>query len=323
MKTPVALIIFNRPEHTERVFEVIRQAQPEKLLVIADGPRPDRPGEFDKCAAARAIIDRVDWDCDVLKNFSDTNLTCGIRVSTGISWVFEQVEEAIILEDDCVPHPSFFAFCHEMLERYRHDQRVMHISGNNFWSKKYQLDHSYGFSRYTLSWGWATWRRAWQHHDLHIQSWPEVKRHKLLKNILGDDHAVKNWTNIFQRQINENYDTWDYQWTLACWLQHGLSIIPNVNLVSNIGFGTDATHTFSAENFNPLCPSFSIPPTAIDFPLTHPQMVIHHAPIDRFIQDTSYDYKPRFRKRIKLRIYRLFNKPRSNHRLDLAVSGAQ
>jgi hypothetical protein len=322
MKTAVALIIFNRPEHTERVFEVIRQAKPSKLFVIADGPRPDRPGESEKCAAARAIIDRVDWHCEVLKNFSDTNLTCGVRVSTGISWVFNHVEEAIILEDDCVPHASFFPFCSEMLERYRDDKRVMHISGNNFWSNKYQLGHSYGFSRYTLSWGWATWRRAWQHHDLHIQSWPEAKRHQLLKSILGDDHAVKNWTNIFQRQINDNYDTWDYQWTLACWLQHGLSIIPNVNLVSNIGFGTDATHTFSHENFDPDCPSFSIPTTAINFPLTHPNTLINSPQIDGFIQETSYDYQPKLRKRIKLRLYRLLKKPRESNRLGLAISGA-
>jgi hypothetical protein len=308
MKTPIALIIFNRPQHTERVFEVIRQAKPQKLLVIADGPRPDRPGEAEKCAAARAIIDRVDWECEVFKNFSDKNLTCGVRVSTGISWVFDHVEEAIILEDDCVPHSSFFEFCSEMLERYRDDSRIMHISGNNFWSYKYQLEHSYSFSRYTLSWGWATWRRAWKYHDLYIKSWPEVKHNNLLKGVLGDDHAVKNWTNIFQRQKDQNYDTWDYQWTLACWLQNGLSIIPNVNLVSNIGFGADATHTFSDENFDPNCPSFSVPISAINFPLVHPDFIMCNSPVDHFLQNTLYDYQPKLLKRIKLKLYRLLKK---------------
>ena len=156
MTTPVALLIFNRPECTERVFAAIRQAKPSMLLAIADGPRPDRPDDIAKCAAARAIIDRVDWDCEVFKNYADTNLGCGVRPATGISWVFDRVETAIILEDDCIPHPDFFRYCDELLTRYRDDERVMHISGNNFWAGKYQHEDSYLFSRYTLSWGWAT-----------------------------------------------------------------------------------------------------------------------------------------------------------------------
>lgn len=305
MQSPVVLIIFNRPDHTERVFEAIRQAKPPQLFVIADGPRPDRPGEPERCAATRAIIDRVDWDCTVLKNFSDTNLSCGIRVSTGISWVFEHVEEAIILEDDCIPDPSFFRFCDAMLDRYRDDARMMHVSGNNFWSDKYPLADSYLFSRYTLSWGWATWRRAWQHYDFQMKHWPQVRRTHLLTAMLADRHAASTWTKIFQRQVNVNLDTWDYQWTLTCWLQNGLAILPNVNLVSNIGFGVDATHTFSADNASGECASLSVPTAVLDFPLRHPDWVVRNSAVDRFIQDNLYDYYPRLLKRIKQRLYRL------------------
>jgi hypothetical protein len=308
MKTPIALIIFNRPDSTERVFEAIRQIKPQQLLAIADGPRSDRPDDIEKCAAARAIIDRVDWDCEVLKNFADRNLGCGIRLSTGISWVFENVEEAIILEDDCIPHPTFFRFCEELLDRYRDEEQIMHISGNNFWSHKYNRQDSYLFSPYTLSWGWATWRRAWQHYDFEMKHWLAMEpnqQQKFLKDLLGDIHAANTWIKIFQNLIDLNFNTWDYQWTLTCWLQGGQSIVPHVNLVSNVGFGLESTHTFSATTYSLDCPQFSIPITAIDFPLRHPQLGVRDPQIDRVIQDVCYDYYPKLPKKIRLKIHKL------------------
>jgi GT2 family glycosyltransferase len=158
LTTPVAFLIFNRPDTTARVFEAIRQAKPPKLLVVADGPRPDRPDDIEKCKAARAIVEGVDWDCEVLKNYSDINLGCGKRPATGITWVFEQVEEAIILEDDCMPNPTFFEFCQAMLAEYRDDKRIMMIGGTNFlgeWKSKIQ---SYHFSFYGGTWGWASYK---------------------------------------------------------------------------------------------------------------------------------------------------------------------
>jgi hypothetical protein len=309
MKTPIALIIFNRPDRTQEVFEAIRQAKPPKLLVVADGPRPDRPDDIAKCAAARAIIDKVDWDCEVIKNFSDINLGCKIRVATGIDWVFENVEEAIILEDDCIPNPDFFRFCDELLERYRDDERVMHISGNNFWSSKYHQEESYLFSRYTLSWGWATWRRAWQHYDVDMKLWSgmaQQEQQTILEDLLGDEHAAKTWIRIFQDAIAVN--TWDYQWTLTCWLQGGLSILPHVNLVSNVGFDADATHTFSATTTSVDCPQLSISTAAMDFPLKHPQLMMRDSQVDRFLQDFSYDYFPKLPKRIRSKLNRIFDR---------------
>lgn len=306
MKTPVALVIFNRPDTTQKVFEAIRQAQPSKLLVIADGPRTDRPEDIEKCAAARAVIDRVDWDCEVLKNFSDKNLGCGVRPATGISWIFDNVEEAVILEDDCIPHSTFFHFCEEMLEKYRFDQRVMHISGNNYWSGYHQRHHSYIFSRYPLSWGWATWRRAWQHYDFEMKLWAEVKQKALLENLLIDRHITTTWEKVFQYVIDENFDCWDYQWILTCWLQRGLSILPSVNLVSNVGFSSDATHTFSIESSSADGLQLSVPSEAMTFPLKHPQMMIRDSEIDRFIQDIYYDYHPKLLKKIQLRLRKIF-----------------
>ena len=162
LRTPVALLIFNRPDTTERVFNAVAKARPSKLLVVADGPRDSRPGEAARCEQTRAIIKRVDWDCEVITNFADRNMGCKLRVSSGIDWIFEQVEEAIILEDDCLPDPSFFRFCDEMLERYRDNERVGMVSGGNLQFGRHRGTGSYYFSKYTHIWGWASWRRAWK-----------------------------------------------------------------------------------------------------------------------------------------------------------------
>ena len=160
MDAPVAFIIFNRADTAARVFAEISKAKPSKLFVIADGPRPARPGEAEKCAAVRAMIDKVDWECEVLKNYSDVNLGCGARVASGISWVFEHVDRAIILEDDCVPHRSFFRFCGELLEEFLVDERVMMINGHNPFFQVQNRSYSYTFSRLGIAWGWATWAQS-------------------------------------------------------------------------------------------------------------------------------------------------------------------
>jgi hypothetical protein len=287
MKTAVALIIFKRPHTTERVFEAIRQAKPPKLFVIADGPRPDHEGEAEKCQATRAIIDKVDWDCEVLTNFSDINLGCGRRLPTGLDWVFSQVEEAIILEDDCVPDPTFFPFCDELLKKYKHDTRISLISGQNVQFGKKRNNYSYYFSRHILCWGWATWRRSWQNFDMNMKLWPEIKSENFLRDILIEPAAVKHWNKIFQSVYDNPQDKiWDYQWVFACWVQNSLGIIPNVNLVSNIGFGADSTHFQSLKKINPYQDMQRL---AIDFPLNHPPFVIRDDKADRFTQVTLYE----------------------------------
>ena len=284
LTTPVALLIFNRPDTTARVFEAIRQAKPPKLLVVADGPRADKPDDIEKCKAARAIVEGVDWDCEVLKNYSDLNLGCGKRPATGITWVFEQVEEAIIFEDDCVPHPTFFQFCEELLEYYRNDERIMVISGNNFQFGRSCTDYSYYFSRYNHIWGWASWRRAWKYFDYDLKLWPKIRKEDWITSILENRKVVKYWTKNFQRTYEGDPTVWDYRWTFACWIQNGLTILPNVNLVSNIGFGEDATHTIASKSR-----VANLPVKEMNFPLKHPPFLLRHVEADDFTDRNLFD----------------------------------
>jgi hypothetical protein len=286
MKTPVAFLIFNRPDTTVKVFEAIRQAKPPKLLVVADGPRSDRPDEAEKCKDTREIIKQVDWDCEVLTNYSDVNLGCKKRVASGLDWVFENVEEAIILEDDCLPHPSFFLFCEELLDKYRDDNRVMTISGDNFQFGKVRNNDSYYFSRYPHCWGWASWRRAWQHFDIEMKDWSKIRGEGWLQDIFCDSSCVKFWMKTFQSTYEGKINTWDYIWTYYCWLQNGLTILPNVNLVSNIGFGNEGTHTKSKKNI-----FANIPAEEIKFPLQHPSFMIRNEKADYLTQKSMHEVK--------------------------------
>jgi len=239
LDTPVAFIIFNRPDLTQQVFQEIRKVQPKKLLVIADGSR--FPEEQEKCAETRAIIDGVDWDCEVLKNYSDTNLTSPIRCSTGLDWVFSEVQEAIILEDDCIPSQSFFSFCQRLLDKYRDDERVMHISGSNFSHGPLPIDTSYCFSKYGTAWGWATWRRAWKHFDFEMKDWLLLREGKWIKSLHPTTSEQEYWMRIFDSCTLSNDPHWDYAWMFSCWERSGLSIIPKYNFVSNLGCREDGT----------------------------------------------------------------------------------
>ena len=282
LKTPIAFIIFNRPDTTERVFAAIARARPTKLLVVGDGPRAHRMDEAAKVAAARAIISRVDWPCEVLTNYSDVNLGCKKRVSSGIDWVFELVEEAIILEDDCLPDPSFFRFCQEMLERYRNDQRVGMISGNNFQFGLSRTSDSYYFSRYNHIWGWATWRRSWRNYDVEAKIWPKMRDEGWLRSITQSSSEEAFWAAAFTSVFNNKLDTWDYQWVLTSMTQGSLSITPNVNLVSNIGFGSDATHTHGLSIYA------NMNVTEMTYPLHHPDIFLPNYLADCFVANGQF-----------------------------------
>jgi hypothetical protein len=295
LTTPVAFVIFNRPDTTERVFAEIAKAKPPKLLVIADGPRANREGEAEKVAATRAIIDRVDWDCEVLTNYSEHNLGCRRRVSTGIDWVFEQVEEAIILEDDCVPDPTFFRYCQELLERYRYDKRIGMISGDNFQFGRQRNQDSYYFSKYVHIWGWATWRDRWTgSYDVSMSKWPRIRDEALLAGMVGNAREAVFWSKVFERVYRGEIDTWDYQWVFANWVEGRSAILPTSNLISNIGFGNNATHTTSDSDLAniPFCP--------LSFPLIHPVGIFQNYWADQF----SYRkcFKVSFLKRLRYKI---------------------
>lgn len=283
MQTPVVLIIFNRPEAAEKVLAKIREAQPPRLFVIADGPRQNRVSELENCRAARAIIERVDWNCQVLTNFAEKNLGCQRRISSGLDWVFAQTEEAIILEDDCVPHPDFFRFCEELLDRYRDDRRVMHIGGTNYQFGRRRFPYSYYFSRYNHCTGWATWRRAWNYFDVEMTLWPELRDRGLLNDILSDARAVADWQRAFQMVYEKRIDSWAYCWTLSCWAQSGLTVLPGVNLISNIGFNAQGLHTR-----NRYSKFANMVVQELEFPLQHPPFIVRDNEADSYTQRNNF-----------------------------------
>jgi hypothetical protein len=239
VETPVLFIIFNRPDLTEKVFAAIRQAKPRNLYVAADGPRTTE--EIALTEAARKVTEQVDWPCTVHRRYQEANLGCALGVSSAITWFFEYVEEGIILEDDCLPHPDFFSFCSALLERYRHDARVMHVGGTSF--LPFKLKESYYFTNYTHIWGWATWRRAWGRYDLSMQDWPVFKGSDFIAKRLRNKRAESFWHESFDFATNKTFNNWDYQWTFTVWKKDGYAIAPSLNLVSNIGFRKDGTHT--------------------------------------------------------------------------------
>jgi hypothetical protein len=278
LSTPVAFIIFNRPDLTEQVFAAIAKAKPQKLLVIADGPR--FPEEAENCKRARTVIDKVDWNCEVLTNFSKKNLGCKQRVSSGLAWVFSEVEEAIILEDDCLPSQSFFLYCQELLAYYRDEPKITSINGSNFGFYDPQEKFSYRYSKFMNMWGWATWRRAFNIVDFSMENWSVFKTSTELRKILGRDRRwINYWKNTFEKTYIGEIDTWDYQWIFSNLYHKGLVVSPSVNLIKNIGYRGDATHTLD-ENHNLA----KLKNHEISFPLIHPHKIKSSVQYDNYIK---------------------------------------
>lgn len=252
MRSPILFLVFNRPDVTKRVFEAIRKARPLKLYIAADGPRKEKTGEAECCIAVQEIVSQVDWPCEISKLIRQENLGCKMAVSSAIDWFFSCEPEGIILEDDCLPAPDFFQFCDELLEKYRDDDRVGMISGDNFQHGVRRGTGDYYFSRYCHIWGWATWARAWKKYDANVSRWPDLRTSNWLESLGLQGGERKFWTRAFDRVHLRQQDTWDYQWTFTCWLNNMLSIMPNVNLISNIGFDRDATHTIGSSIYSDM-----------------------------------------------------------------------
>lgn len=265
MRSPILFLVFNRPAPTAQVFAAIRAARPPRLYVAADGARSNRPGEEQRCEQTRRVATAVDWPCEVKTLFREKNLGCKQAVSQALDWYFECEEEGVVLEDDCVPDPSFFRYCDELLEYHRNDDRVALISGDNFQFGRAYGDSSYYFSRYVHIWGWASWRRMWRHYDRDMKAWPAFRDGGGLQRIFGTrSREIKYWRRVFDAVHRGEIDTWDYQVNFAVWAQRMLTILPQKNLVKNIGFGTDATHTTARSKFADMLAE------QLGFPLRHP-----------------------------------------------------
>ena len=246
---PILYIVFNRPDTTAIVFERIREMQPARLFVAADGPRTSKEGEKEKCEAVRKIItEGVDWDCDVQIKFSDVNLGCGKAESSAMLWFFQAVGEGIVIEDDTLPDPTFFNYCKELLAYYRNDESVRMIGGNNFQNGKKRGYGSYYFSNITHSWGYASWWRAWKDYDFGLNTFNEISIKKLIEKKFSKPDERNYWMNIYYKMLAGVYDTWDFQFLFKMWETDSRCIIPNENLVTNIGFGNNATHTTNKED---------------------------------------------------------------------------
>lgn len=277
LNTPILLLVFNRPNTTERVFEAIRRQRPRQLFVAADGPRPHVDTDAERCDAARKIATRVDWDCEVKTLFRKRNLGCRVALSSAITWFFQQVEHGIILEDDILPAPDFFPFCQELLLKYQDNPSVMLISGNNFQMGKRYGETSYFFSRFAHIWGWATWRSAWALYEPEKNAFASLRKKRVLEKIFPHEKDRNYWSRIFEKTLHGEINSWAYIWQMSIWNQEGIAIAPNVNLASNAGFDYDATHTSGPSKLAEL-------PLGSVGALVHPDKIVVNEDADAFAQ---------------------------------------
>ena len=266
-KTPIVLFVFNRPECTQQVFSTISDLQPETLFIVADGPRENYITDEALCVETRNIFNQINWPCNVLKFYADKNIGCRNSIPNGLNLVFKHVDECIILEDDCLPQPTFFKFCEELLEKYRDEPQVMTIGGHRSDGPNEFNSESYFFSKYPSIWGWATWKNRWEKYDLNMAKWSDLRNKSWINKILTSNEEINYWQRMFDKMQN-GLDTWDYALVFSCWLHESLSIRPKVNMISNIGFGNDATHTKTIQEAPPFAA-----PSNISFPLVHPQEI--------------------------------------------------
>ena len=265
-KTPILFLIFNRPDTTRQVFESIRTIKPLYLFIAADGPRNKEDKEL--CEQTRKIIlDNINWNCEVKILFREKNLGCKLAVSSAIDWFFENVEQGIILEDDCLPNLTFFNFCEELLDKYKNDNRIWHITGYNTLDI-YENNADYYFAKKMHCWGWASWKRAWKHYDVSMQDFPEFKKQNAIKNVFSDEKIQSYHMQTFENTFNNLIDTWDYQWIYTILKNNAMCINPSKNLISNIGFGSNATFCKDISNNNNNTKRYKIEK------IRHPEFII-------------------------------------------------
>lgn len=248
-KTPILFIVFNRPDVTQIVFNILKELKPKYLYVSADGPRKNKADDFELCKKTRDVISQINWECEIKTLYRTENLGCGLAVSGAISWFFNHVNKGIILEDDCLPNISFFKYCELLLNLYENNEKIMHIGGTNFQNGKIWGNEEYYFSKLAHVWGWATWKRAWDLYDYNIKPFYLFVRENKINNYYSNKKIAQFCLENFKKAYHHKIDTWDYQWTFTILNNNGVAVIPNTNLVSNIGFREDATHTTESHEF--------------------------------------------------------------------------
>ena len=284
-KIPVVVIIFNRPDKTKILYESLKYYKPSKLLIISDGPRNSFKDEKEKVAQSRKVFEKIDWECEVLFNISETNLGCRERIISGLNWVFDREEKAIILEDDCIPSEEFFTFMELMLSKYQANKKISSVCGTNFlpdWSK---TKDSYLYSKYCHVWGWGTWKDRWEKIDFNLDRLDEIKKTKFLKGYLGTFRAYLYWHWIFNNVKKKKIDSWAYIWNFTNFINKSISIIPVTNLLSNIGIGKDSSHTRSLP-YKYITAQES--KKKLQFPLKYPSNLLLDSEYDFKVEDTIF-----------------------------------
>lgn len=296
LKTAVLFLVFNRLDTTKQVFEAIQKAKPPKLYIAADGARNNREGESEKVKEVRDfILNNINWQCEIKTLFREKNLGCKYAVSSAITWFFEQEEMGIVLEDDCLPTQSFFWFCEELLQRYKDEMRVWHIGGINLQNGIIRGDGDYYFSKYNHVWGWAGWASRWKFYDVEIST---IKDSNFIQSTFKYKSMQRYWINNLKKIRSNKIDTWDYQWAFTIWANNGLAILPNVNLILNIGFGEEAFHT---QGESPTL-------TASDLTIKkHPSEVVYNEDAD-YYQYQNYDKSDPIFIRIINKLKKIFSK---------------
>lgn len=294
-KSAVLFLIFNRPDTTSQVFDEIKAAKPSRLYIAADGPRSNRPEETALCHDTREIVKDIDWKCEVKTLYRLKNLGCKNAMSSAIDWFFENEEEGIILEDDCLPSKSFFYYCDTLLEKYRFDARIRHIAGSNLQRGKKWGNASIYFTNQTHVWGWASWRRVWKDYDKDLNQYNQLDIPEKLSNIFTDQFVIEEWTKFFTQLKANEIDTWDFQLAFLNFFNNGLSVNPNVNLISNIGFRADATHTLAVDS-----PYANIPLEEL-WNIKYPTYILPEKKADYALLSYDFNLKQRWEKHNKLK----------------------
>jgi len=272
----VLFLTYKRLETSEKVFSAIRDAQPEKLYFANNAAIEGNVEEEAKVNSVRKLVDQVDWKCEVHTRFLESHMSVRDSIFSSISWFFENEEQGIILEDDCLPNPEFFKFCSEMLYRYKKEESVWAITGNNFQNGILRGDASYFFSSQPHIWGWATWKSIWVKVDQSMSFWPAWKRSEHW-HTFWDNKIMKNyWYSIFEQMYRSEINTWDYVFDANVFYHSGLIVTPNKNLVSNIGFGPGSTYTFYKNH------KFSNMPRENIYPLIHPKKIERNRTADYY-----------------------------------------
>ena len=293
MKTltvPVLVCAYRRPATTEKVFDSIRKARPKKLYVAVNAPQPGNNVEIENVDKVKNVFSTIDWECELFTLYREHHLSLKESIATAIDWFFDNEEEGIILEDDCLPSQSFFHYCQDLLHKYRDDQTVMHIGGSNHGVIDDESNESYFFSKHLHIWGWATWKRSWKIYDIEMSKWPDFKERVNFEKFFGSEiekeRKLLTWGNAYSNRT----DCWDYQWCFSVLTQGGIGITPTKNLIKNIGIGKDATHTFNTESYQNF-----LDLEEMEFPLKHPDFKIVNYDLD-----FKYSFKNRIRKPTRL-----------------------